>query len=280
MKKAWIVFLLLITNAAAFSLFGSHPNVDRQYLDAVRDVRDIVITTQKTRGLTNNFMNGNVVAQLLVYGERKNMKENFKKLEALFASMENLPAGYRKKAEALMERARKLNKKAFRRKSAEVFDAYTGIIEEWLALNREMIDGRFGGKDAGVYEMLLFQNETLLPLTENIGKMRGLGSGIVARGRCNEKETPKMLGFADEIERYRKAMTAFLQRRPLVAGEELEAVNGKIGAYVKLTRTKVIGKKGIRLDPNAYFDQGTACIGAVSKIYDEVSAEIDRKIGK
>jgi hypothetical protein len=280
MWKSLAMVMLLVVKLAAFSLFETESDVDRQYLSAIRDVKDIIITTQKTRGLTNNYMNGNVVAQLLVYGQRKEMKQHFRELEKVFASIEKLPAGYRAKATELMKRAKKLNKKAFRRKAAVVFDDYTAIIEDWMAFNQKIIDDRFRGKSPKAYLALRFQNQTLLPLTENIGKMRGMGSGIGARGKCRKEETPKMLSFADEIERYRDEMAKYLSKHPVVSAEQVKRVNEKIAAYVKLTKEKVIGKQKISLDPNKYFDQGTACISEVTKVYNAVSKTIDEAIAK
>jgi len=147
-----------------------------------------------------------------------------------------------------------------------------------MLLNKLIIDKQFRKKGGAVYAALLFQNQTLLPLTENIGKMRGMGSGIVARGSCKKGEVPKMEAFAAEIERYRTAMVAYLEKHPVVGKETLKQVNEKIAAYVKLTREKVIGKQHIKLDPNKYFDQGTACIGEVQKVYNAVSKKIDRAL--
>ena len=274
-----IAMLILSVNAAAFSLFDGEKETDRQYIELIRDIKDVVITTQKTRGLTNNYMNGNVVAQLLVYGQRTRMKEEFKNINALLSQIEESGADpYVRQIDTLREETLKLNKKAFRKDAAKVFDAYTIIIEKWMNLNRRLIDQRFRKRNGALYAALVFQNETLLPLTENIGKMRGMGSGIVARGRCKKEEVPKMEAFVDAIGRYRDNMVIYLKTHPLVSQEQLHRINEKITAYTKLTREKVIGKKGIKLDPNKYFDQGTACIGEVQKVYDAVSKKIDKTL--
>lgn len=275
--KVFTLLFLIAVNTMAFSLFEGEKDVDKQYVGLIRDIKDVVITTQKTRGLTNNYMNGNVVAQLLVYGEREAMKKEFKQINTLMAKMEKISPVYVQRTSELMKKANKLNKKAFRKDASQVFEAYTGIIEEWMALNKIIIDDRFSHKGT-VYASLLFQNQTLLPLTENIGKMRGMGSGIVARGKCKKEEVPKMESFAAEIERYRLAMVAYLKTHPVISKTQLEQINEKIAAYTKLTREKVIGQKNIKLDPNKYFDQGTACIGEVQKVYKAVSKEIDKSL--
>ncbi len=275
MMRYIFLTLLITVNATAFSLFGSEKATDKTYVEAVRAMKQVVIATQKTRGLTNNYMNGNVVAQLLVYGERTEMKKAFENLKAICSSIENVPPEYRKRAKALMKEAARINKKAFRKKASEVFVVYTKIIEGWIALSTKIVKERFSQKDPTLYHALLFQVSTLLPLTENIGKMRGMGSGIVARGECRKEEVPKMLSFAEGIEKYRVETVKFLKAHPLVSKAQVEKLNAMLADYAALTKEKVIGKNKIMLDPNKYFDQGTACISEVSKVYDAVSKTVD-----
>ena len=112
-------------------------------------------------------------------------------------------------------------------------------------------------------------NNVLLPLTENIGKMRGLGSGIVARTFCKDEESPKMQRFVNEIDRYRGVMALYLQKEKFDALSQVEVaqINENIQAYTQLTLQNVIDQSNIDLDTNGYFDQGTAAISDVLKVY-------------
>ena len=279
MKKLILLLWIMVSPMMAFSLFDDDKGSDKEYLHLVSSIKDVTISTQKTRGLTNSFMNGNVVAQLLVYAQREQMMKDFEAIKAL-SSKVKLPEQQAKKAEALMAKLKKLNKKAFRKNPADVFAAYTGIIEEWIALNGKIIDSHFKAGDQKVYSALSMLNNTLLPLTENIGKLRGMGSGIVARGTCKESETPKMQQFATNIELYRKQMKDYLDQHsyPSLSKKELDVVNMKIESYRKLAEEEVIGKTEIHLDANKFFDQGTACIGGVLKVYNAISRDIEKKL--
>ncbi len=79
--KAILFWLFLATQILGYSIFESKQSIDQRHLDVIHAIKDVVITTQKTRGLTNNYMNGNVVAQLLVYGQRKQMQHDFSTIE-------------------------------------------------------------------------------------------------------------------------------------------------------------------------------------------------------
>ena len=271
--------MIVVSPMMAFSLFDEKKGSDKEYLHLVSSIKDVAISTQKTRGLTNSFMNGNVAAQLLVYAQREQMMQDFEAIKSLIAKTE-LPDNYAQESESLMKKLKKLNKKAFKRQSGEVFAAYTGLIEEWIALNGKIIDTHYKSGKSEIYLAVSMLNNTLLPLTENIGKLRGMGSGIVARGTCKEEETVKMHIFTTNIEHYRKTMENYLNKRQSLSGIVLviKEFNKKIAAYTKLTNEKVIGKEEIDLDANKFFDQGTACIAGVLKIYNAMETEIESKL--
>lgn len=277
MKKVVFLVGILFSQLWSYSFFTQVEEIDRYHFEVVHAIKDVVITTQKTRGLTNNYMNGNVVAQLLVYAQREEMMKDFKVINKRLIKVE-LPSEYKLEAQRLMKRLKTLNKGALRQDSGAVFAAYTAIIESWLALNSKIIDSYFAARPKAMFMSMRVLNNMLLPLTENIGKLRGMGSGIVARTYCKEKEIPKMNQFANEIDRYRSKVHEYMIKNPYAAISlsELNAINEQIVEYTNLTRTKVIAKEGIALNTNAFFDEGTACIGEVIKIYNVISADLGK----
>lgn len=273
--RTLLLLFLCILPSMAYSIFQSDKSIDKLHLNLVHSIKDVIITTQKTRGLTNNYMNGNVVAQLLVYGQRKNMKDNFKAINQNFSKLE-LPVEHQQLASQLIISSKMLNKRAFKGDSAQVFSTYSSYIEKWMDLNELIINYRFKQADQNAYNRLVLLNNVLLPLTENIGKMRGLGSGIVARGYCKEEEVPKMQSFVSEIKRYKLALHRHLAATSYVnlSSKEAKKIEESIQVYAALTENKVIGKKGITLVTNEYFDQGTRTISNVLKVYNVVAAQI------
>jgi len=279
MKRVLMVLLLTVVPMMGFSLFESDKGSDKEYLHLVSSVKDVVVSTQKTRGLTNSFMNGNVTAQLLVFGQREQMLKDFERIQKALKEAKT-PEAYVQEADALMKQLKVLNKKAFKRDSAEVFADYTSVIEAWIALNGKIIDSQFKSGDEEIYLAVSTLNNTLLPLTENIGKLRGMGSGIVARHVCQPEETPKMQRFVSNIEMYRIKMKAYLQKHALqtLSKAELAEINQKIADYTTLTQEEVIGREEITLDANKFFDQGTACIGGVLRVYSALESDIMKKL--
>jgi hypothetical protein len=75
-----ILTLFLLINLEAKSLFSnSEQQQTSKYID---NLKDLIIATQKTRGLTNSYLNGNTAAMLLVYGTRDDMKKAIGNMEA------------------------------------------------------------------------------------------------------------------------------------------------------------------------------------------------------
>ena len=278
MRKIVLFLMIMVINAAAFSLFEDSGDEQAKKVQYMHSLKDLVVATQKTRGLTNNFMNGNVVAQLLVYGERDAMKKALGALEKQHNDKEGrvVDIQVKKQITGIRSKLKKLNRVAFKQESAATFEAYTRIIEEIMAVGSEIADKSFAQSEDLTKKAGAIMMDVILPLTENIGKARGLGSGIVARGYCKADEVLKMNGFVDEIERLSvkmtsemKAMSArYAKAYPAGLDRRIEKINHDIKAYVVLSRNNVIGKKNITLDPNKFFDQGTAAISEVLMVFD------------
>lgn len=267
----FVLSALIMAGSAAFMVFQSKA-AEEQVRKAhyLQSLKDLVVATQKTRGLTNSYMNGNLAAQLLVYGERSEIKKAFKNLEANI-----IDPKVKKEIAGIHEDMNTLDKEAFKQESAKTFERYTRIIERLLANGTEAVKLNYAQNGTLEKKAASIMMEVVLPLTENIGKARGLGSGIVARGFCKDEEIGKMNGFVNEIERLstqmseemKKVQNEYKNAYPLNIGSDIEKINANIKAYVSLSREKVIGRENITLDPNKYFDQGSAAISDALRIF-------------
>ncbi len=277
-KKIVLLVLFLVTPMMAFSLFEEKVT-DEAYINVITSVKDVILVTAKTRGLTNSFNNGNVAAQLLVYAQREDMEKDLQALESA-GKKAKLSEANMKTINTLQKKLKSLNNKAFRKNPEFVFAAYTAFIDDMLQFNNTIIDTYFKGSNPSMYKPLYMMNNILLPLTENIGKLRGMGSGIVARGRCNANETPKMKHFSEEIEKYRLEMAAYYKSNGCqrFSARKLTAFNKAIAEFTKLSNEKVIGKSTISLDANEYFEQGSASINNIVGVYDGMLQEIKKRL--
>jgi len=266
------IFLLvaaLIFSLEAKSLFSnSDQKESAQYINALKD---LVIATQKTRGLTNSYLNGNKSNLLLIHGTKRDMKKAIGTMESLPLSSTPVIS---KRSTSISEALISLNSKAFKMKSDVAFDGYTEQIEQILMLAQTVSKQHSSdlnplGKEASAIMM-----ETILPLTEQIGKMRGMGSGIVASGKINETQKFSLVAMLSEISdldsklqssmrdviyNHKEYYTANVQ-------SELALIQKSIVNYSSLTKNQVLNASA-SVSSDEYFTKGTDIISSLLKVF-------------
>ncbi len=265
-----LIALLLLVNVHAKSLFSNDSQGENsKYIAALKN---LVISTQKTRGLTNSYLNGNTVALLLVFENKKEMKDAIGDMEASALSSDPV---VNSRATAISQALIKLNRKSLKMEPSVAFEAYTEQIEQILMLAQTI--SRHNSKDLNpvAQEASTVMMEVILPMTEYIGRMRGMGSGIAASGEISEDQTMKVYANITEIgaleERVQESMQAILAKHAKSYNSNvnttLAAIKGHTTRYVNLTKNTLVKTPG-SIDPTDYFDQGTDIITLLVKLYD------------
>lgn len=264
-----LTIALLVFTLQAKSLFSNSDQADNaKYINSLKD---LVIATQKTRGLTNSYLNGNTSALLLIHGNQRDMKKAIGVMESLpLASKATINDRATKISQALI----KLNNRAFKLEPSVAFAGYTEQIEQTLMLAQTI--SKQGSKDLNPLgqEASVIMMEVILPLTEQVGRMRGMGSGIVAKGAINETQKFSMISMLGEIadleSELQKSMSMIMSgnsdKYDSTVTSNLVSANKAIIEYSSLTNTKVL-KGGSGLDAGDYFIQGTDIISTLINIF-------------
>jgi len=264
-----LLVAMLMFSLQAKSLFSNNDQADNSKY--INSLKDLVIATQKTRGLTNSYLNGNESALLLIHGNRGDMKK-------AIGTMESLPLASNpiisKRATNISQALIKLNNKAFKLDASLVFDSYTEQIEQTLMLAQTV--SKQGSKDLNPLgqEASVVMMEVILPLTEQIGRMRGMGSGIVAKGTVTNHQKFAITAMLSEIAELESKLQIDL--KVIIAqhkdkydnniNNNLSSLNKAISEYTTLTKTKIMtGGKGLNSDD--YFTQGTDIISILINIF-------------
>ncbi len=267
--KIILIFAILLLSLEAKSLFSNTEQKNKStYIGALKD---LMIATQKTRGLTNSYLNGNTAAQLLVYGNRNKMKKAIGKMESLPLAADPI---INKRATTISQDLIKLNSKAFKRESGEVFDAYTESIAQTLMLAQSVSSRNKDELNPIGQELTAIMMEDMLPLIEYIGQLRGLGSGLAAKGKVTAKQKDKLVGIMSEIgilsEGLQINMESIVRKYPKQFGSDINRKINKVMLSIRdyVTYANVnFSKAKYSVDANEYFDQGTTIISAIIKIY-------------
>ena len=264
-----LILPFLIFSLNAKSLFSNSAQADNSIY--IGSLKDLVIATQKTRGLTNSYMNGNIAAMLLVYANRKDMKK-------AIGTMESLPLAtdpvINSRATTISQSLITLNNKAFKMKPSDAFSSYTEEIGQTLML-AQSVSKRFSkdlnpfGQDASIIMM-----ETMLPMTEYVGQLRGFGSGLAAKGTVTKAELEKIYVLLNEVKTLNTSlqtqMSQLISKYPGKLSSEINTqvatINTKAQEYTLFAEKKFINDIK-NIDPNEYFDEGTALITQIIKAY-------------
>ncbi|WP_457747983.1 nitrate- and nitrite sensing domain-containing protein [Sulfurimonas sp.] len=276
--RIFLVLFLLLSSPflEAKSLFGNDEQLQNSiYTNALKD---LIIATQKIRGLTNSYINGNTSAMLLVYAERDEMKNAIGEMEATTLAADPV---INARATAISQALIKLNHKAFKMKAEEAFSAYTEQIGDILML-AQTVSKRLSskltpcGKD-GAHTMM----EIMLPLTENVGQLRGFGAGLAAKKHASKKELAKLNVLVKRVKAFNKKMqnqiTTLAENYPKKVDKSIltdaQNINTKILAYTSLVQNRFKTKK-ILVNPDNFFDEGTDIISNIVTVYNKINKAV------
>ena len=116
--------------------------------------------------------------------------------------------------------------------------------------------------------------ETILPMTEYTGRLRGFDAGIAAKTNITKKEIEKINALAYQLqssnnklqEEMRQILSKYPNKLPRNVSSELSLIDKNVQKYTLFaTQNLVLHPKDV--DPDKYFDKGTALISDTIKIY-------------
>ena len=116
--------------------------------------------------------------------------------------------------------------------------------------------------------------ETILPMTEYTGRLRGFDAGIAAKTNITKKEIEKINALAYQLQssnnKLQKEMAQILSKYPNKLphniSSQLSLINKNIQKYT-LFATQNLVSHPEHVNPDKYFDKGTALISDAIKIY-------------
>ena len=274
--RLFLIVTILIFNLEAKSLFSNSKQADSSVY--IGSLKDLVIATQKTRGLTNSYLNGNTAALLLVYANRQEMKKAIGTMESLPMATDPI---INSRATKISQSLITLNNKAFKQDPGVAFSNYTEQIAQALMLaqtvsKRSAKEINPFGQDASKLMM-----EIMLPMTEYVGQLRGFGSGLAAKGKRSEDELTKVLALVHEVKtlniKLQSEMNKLISKYPSELSSSIavegSAINQSANSYTKFAQSKF--EKDIKsINPDTYFENGTELISKIIKAYNTINSAI------
>ena len=274
--KLILILGILLFNLQAKSFFSN--DAQKESSIYISNLKELIISTQKTRGLTNAYLNGNTASLLLVYNSRSNIKKAIGKMESTTLATDVV---INTRASDISKALIKLNSVAFKQDPKKTFSDYTQQIEQILMLaqtisQRSTKDLNPFGKEASLIMM-----ESMLPLTEYVGQLRGFGSGLAAKGVVKKSDIEHIYLLVNEVttlngtlqEQMSKLIAKYSDKLPNSITAEVSNIDKAVQKYQFLASKKLL-KSPKEVDSDLYFEEGTALINTIVKAYNSCNGAI------
>lgn len=268
--------LLLVSSLQAKPIFSNSEQADiSSYIDSLKD---LVVATQKTRGLTNSYLNGNLIALMLVQDAKNDMKRAIGAMESSKLASDSV---INQRASGISDSLIALNRKARKLKPEVAFESYTQGIEQILMLAQTV--GKRASEHMSPFakEASIVMMEQMLPLSEYVGQLRGFGSGVAAKGKITTEQKENLMLIMSEVVKLNKELQENMQKLMLLAKKEyaqsaqesIAKVDTLSNKYVEFAKKEFYLEK-IAVNPDNYFENGTEIITQIIQVYDLTSKEI------
>ncbi len=247
-------------------------------------VRQIMQNMPQHRGMTNAYLNGKKSLKKRILDKRKQVDENFSSLANLDKDI-----GEDLKTTAELERIvsewNELKLQAFSLPAKESFSRHTKLLEKIISFIAFVGDSSNLVLDSSIdtYYLSDILVNRIPELTEKLGRVRGLGAGVISRGGFNSGQKQKLLKLqvgtnvlGDGIKR---AVTNVLSANKSLEAQLMDKANkarASIGGYDS-DIDKLLSERFSELNAIVFFDKGTAVINNSFALFD-ASSEVMEEI--
>ena len=237
------------------------------------DLKQLLIDTQKLRGLTAVYQNGKSSLESKVNAQQSKVKNDLQKAKekVLSANLKETVAMYNQfssKLNALMNNYSTQDAK-------KVFQEYSDVVNDELAFIAKVGDmsNLVLDPDLDAYYLMDALVNKLPLMTEYLGKLRGMGSAVLTHKQINEKQkialTQYLGGVSDNI----SAVASGLKSAYSYNADLKQQINPTLIALQKAietfeSHTQNVTNGDFSLSANQYFQEGTSNINKTVALYD------------
>jgi len=265
MKKIMILFMTMILTVSAVTLDDK--------VKYMNNVKELVVLTQKMRGNTNVYMKGGYVTQSIISDDRNEVADSLRNLHRQFKTV-----GFEIDDEfaTLNLYMQNLNDVAAELGDMTTFQAYSLLIREMIKLGGKVQEDLFKNDTEINKRLSSVMMKSILPLTEELGKLRGLGAGSAVCSTCEDDELDylqdNMANVLDDLDSFVLEMNILYSDYKMnyrdILPAQLSRYQKKVREYVKYVDAKIMADENINIDSYDFFDKGTDLIDQTASFYD------------
>jgi len=248
--------------------------LETQGIPPTQNLLELVRLLQKHRGLSARLLGGDKEAATQREATKKAANQIVSTLDRMIKAIPNETIN--KSWDETTQHWRKLELQVDKEEInvAQSFQEHVNVIADYLTLNDKLAD-QFGltlDPDAKTYFLIqafIYANPAL---TESLGKLRALGSGILAEKQMSTADAQRLSGLIELSVSQRKTALGLLEKAfaldPMIKAEledmTKEASENYLGA-IKLAQQEVLNAPQLTYAPKDYFDFYTKTIDSYVK---------------
>ena len=244
-------------------------------VEYVSSLRQVMQNMPQHRGMSAAYLNGNKSVRQKIMAKRSDVDTNLAALKAIDDRLGS-QLGTTVDLSKIIDTWDQLKQETLQLSAKESFSRHTRLLEDVIALNIEAGNNSNLILDPEIdsfYVMDLLVNR-VLQLTEKMGRVRGLGASIIAKGTITsaQKETLIRLTVSNEtvVENIDLALKSAFKANPSLK-PKLEtyehSLNKAVHEFDKKVLTVMSGNFA-KLNSTDFFSDGTDAISSAFALYD------------
>ncbi|MBF0380241.1 MAG: EAL domain-containing protein [Magnetococcales bacterium] len=275
------VILSRINNEVVFT------EIEQSGLHQIRKINSIIIDIQKVRGLSQIQMQrpGEAI-ELVLTAHKNNIAEGFKSFSEKYSSDQfkvvGLVADIEKQVFAMgLEEDSQISQR-------ELFDKHTAIIDQIYDINQKIAtrSNLLLDPEIETYFVMNLVVNSLPDLAESIGRVRGVGSGILSN---NQQGDDYLFRFGSLLNNLRQNLDKIYRAQHIIV-ESSQNLAELFGCFSKEQKhftknfmqlsEEILGKKGLKIDAKEFFREGSLAIKATSTCYENLADALHQLLQK
>lgn len=245
-------------------------------LQYVKAIRPLFENIAQTRGMTNSLLNGNTSVREKIMAKRITVDDAFREL-LIQDEQSNNVFDTKNQHTALQSEWNKIKADAFGGDAPVIFKRHSQLINKILAQLSKIAEKSGLVMDNAIerYYMADVLTSRIPLLVETLGKTRGLGAGIAAKGSFTSDSFIQLSHYIEQISTINLAVShdinEVIHHSKDVQGKLQQLLNDsqkKTETFIQLTHDKLLEPEKIAIASNDFFSAGTKTIVAILKLYD------------
>ena len=253
-------------------------------MPAVSTVLKLIQLTQQHRGLSAMVLGGTASAEDKRAAIQRDTDQAVAAVDALVARMASpaVSAEWAQSKESWSTLGAGVAGKSL--SVPQSFAAHTALLGKLLRLN-EAVGDHYGlslDPDRDSYQLIQSMYYQLPYLTEELGRLRGRGAGLLSTRTASAEDRLAVSSIAarvnDRLGQMSNAFAKAVAENPAIGeklGRSMAAVSASAGALTALAGEQIVRPDELSYAPQAFFTQSTQAIDGLFQLNAQASAQID-----